>query len=104
MAARAASALVVFVELGCDQRQRVAGANRSHVGLAGIGERRDQQFSRAVTDPVIDLLLANCRQVEAGQRVIYGIANFRRGLDQRAVEIEHDQVKGVNHGGTCSVG
>jgi hypothetical protein len=92
-AATAAALLVKPVVPGRHAVQLRACTHLGHGPLAAKGQRLDQQFQRAVANPVIDLLLRDQAQVKTAQGVVDRIHDFGRGLHQRAIQVKHDQVE-----------
>ncbi|OIQ87137.1 hypothetical protein GALL_309940 [mine drainage metagenome] len=54
------------------------------------------ELARAVADPGADQVLGNLGQLLVAQQIVDRVGDFRRGLHQRAVEVEHHQIE---HGG-----
>jgi len=95
LAAAAATAHIVLTKGGLEGRKLRRAAHRLGRGVGGLGQGLDQQFARAVADPVGDLLLAGRGIAKLQQGVVDGVGDLGRGFDQRAVEVEQDQVVGA---------
>src|SRR5689334_401389 len=80
------------------QEDRKTFLDQRFVHLAGGGEPALEELARTMTDHDADAGFRYRRPPEPDQRVVERGGQIRAGVDQRAVEVESDAVKGYNLG------